>query len=174
MQYVGEIRLFPYNFEPAGWAACDGRLVPISENDTLFNLIGTTYGGDGDTTFALPDFRGRVPVHMGQGPGLSAYVLGEKGGVEAVTLTTQQIPQHNHVIAATTAAATTSTPGPGVLPAAVSGDTFNVSTTTGNNAAPMLANSVGIGGGSQPHDNIMPTLAMTYCISLYAIFPSQN
>src|SRR5215213_7415071 len=101
--YIGEIRMFGGNFPPSGWAFCDGQLLPISENDALFNLIGTTYGGDGESTFALPDLRGRTPVHTGTGPGLSPYTMGEGGGVESVTLTTQQIPTHNHQWMASTA-----------------------------------------------------------------------
>ncbi|GAB2511929.1 phage tail protein [Lysobacter humi (ex Lee et al. 2017)] len=171
--YIGEIRLLAFNFDPAGWAACDGRLLPISEHDALFTLLGTTFGGDGQETFALPDLRGRVPVHMGQGPGLSARVLGELGGVEAVTLTSQQIPAHSHALLATTAGATSTSPA-GRMPAAVSGDTFYVTTPTGNTAALMSAQALAAGGGSQPHENCMPTLTMQYCISLYGIYPQQN
>lgn len=172
--YLGEIRLFPYNFEPYAWMRCDGRLLPIAENDALYALLGTTYGGDGITTFGLPDLGGRVPVHCFQGPGLSNYVLGQKGGTESVTLTTQQIPAHTHTMVATTAAATATTPGPGLLPGAVSGDTFYVNTTSGNNVAAMSPQSLLPSGGNQPHENTMPTIAMTYCIAIYGIFPSQN
>lgn len=172
--YVGEIRLLAFSFDPAGWMECAGQLLPISENETLFTLIGTMYGGDGESTFALPDLRGRIPVHAGTGPGLSTYVLGELGGVEMVTLTQQQIPQHSHSPAATTAAATTTMPGPTLVPAAVAGDNFYVNTITGNTAAPMSAYAIAPAGGSQPHDNMMPTLAMRYCISLFGIFPQQN
>lgn len=171
--YIGEIRLLGFSFEPVGWAACDGRLLPISEYDTLFNLIGTTYGGDGESTFALPDMRGRVPVHQGQGPGLSSYVIGQTGGVEAVTLTTSQIPSHTHSVQATTAAATSLSPA-GMMPASVSGDTFYVTTTTGNNAAVMAPQMLAASGGNQPHDNTMPTLVLQYCISLFGIYPSQT
>src|SRR5258705_2529417 len=108
--FVGEIRIFAGSFAPAGWAFCNGALIPISENETLFNLIGTTYGGDGESTFALPDLQGRIPIHQGQGPGFSNYLIGERAGVEEVTLTTQQIPLDNHSLLASTAAATSSRP----------------------------------------------------------------
>src|SRR3954447_19768884 len=109
--YVGEIRMFAGNFAPAGWAMCAGQLMPISENDALFNLIGTTYGGDGQSTFGLPDLQGRAPLHMGQGSGLSSYVIGQNGGVESVTLTTQQMPTHNHAAQVSTNPASASSPG---------------------------------------------------------------
>lgn len=172
--FVGEIRLFAFNFEPAGWAACDGQLLPISENDTLFQLIGTTYGGDGQSTFALPDLRGRLPIHMGQGAGLGNRLLAETGGVETVTLTSSQIPSHTHTLIATAAAATAVTPGSNLLPGAVSGDTFYVNNTAGNTMAPMSSQMLGPSGGSQPHDNMMPTLVARYCMSLFGIFPSPN
>ena len=172
--FIGEIRLLAFNFAPAGWATCDGQLMPISENDALFNLIGTTYGGDGQSTFALPDLRGRLPIHMGQGAGLSNHVLAETGGVEAVTLTSSQIPTHNHTLIATTAAATSVTPGSNLLPGAVSGDTFYVNNTAGNTMAPLSVQMIGASGGSQPHDNTMPTLVAQYCMSLFGIFPSPN
>src|SRR3712207_483459 len=108
--YIGEIRMFGGNFAPVGWAFCEGQTLPISENDALFTLIGTTYGGDGEETFNLPDLQGRIPVHQGTGPGLSSYVIGEAAGVESVTLTTQQIPVHNHAFIASTATGTQNTP----------------------------------------------------------------
>lgn len=172
--YLGEIRLFPYNFAPRGWTECAGQLLDIAMNDALYALIGTTYGGDGVTTFGMPDLRGRAPIHQGQGFGLTNRVLGERAGTETVTLTVAQVPAHNHPIYASTAAATATTPGPGLLPAAVSGDTFYVNTLAGNNAAPMSAQSTTPAGGSQPHDNTMPTLAATWCIAVEGIFPSQN
>jgi microcystin-dependent protein len=172
--YVGEIRLFGCNFAPAGWAFCAGQLMSIAENETLFTLIGTTYGGDGVTTFGLPDLRGRVPVHTGQGPGLSNRILGEQSGTETVTLTSNQIPAHNHTAVATTGAATTGTPGPSVIPGAVASQTMYVTDMLG--AMPFNASgaSVGTAGGSQPHENCMPTLTLNYCISLFGIFPPQN
>lgn len=167
--YVGEIRMFGGNFAIAGWAFCDGSLLPISENETLFQLIGTTYGGDGQTTFGLPDLRGRVPIHMGQGPGLQNYVLAQNGGVESVTLTIQQIPIHTHTPAA-------SNTGASDTPA----NNFWANSTTGKpySAAPptiqMNAGTISPTGGSQPHDNMIPFLCVTYIISLFGIFPSPN
>ena len=172
--FIGEIRMFPFNFAPVGWQFCDGSLLPISQFDTLFALIGTTYGGDGQATFAVPDLRGRLPIHQGQGPSLSNYVIGQTAGTESVTVTTQQMPAHTHGLAATTAAATALTPANNLLPAAVSGDTFYTNTITGNTAAPMSAQMLSQAGGSQPHDNTMPTLTVQYCIAYQGIFPSQN
>ena len=169
--FIGEIRLFACNFAPAGWAECAGQLMPISENDALFALIGTTYGGDGQSTFALPDLRGRVPVHQGQGPGLTLRQLGETGGVEMVTLTLQQIPSHTHTVVATTAGASSTTPGNTLLPGTVAGDTFYASTITGNTVAAMSPQSILPAGGSQPHDNMMPTLTAKFCISLFGLYP---
>lgn len=168
--YVGEIRIFAGNFAPNGWAFCNGQLVPISEYETLFNLIGTTYGGDGQETFGLPDLQGRVPVHMGQGSGLSNYVIGQMAGVESVTLTQQQLPNHTHALTATTA------PGTGNSPA---GNTFAQSSTvklytedaTTVNLAPT---SILATGGSQPHDNFQPSLALNFIISFFGVYPSPT
>jgi microcystin-dependent protein len=168
--FVGEIRLFAGNFAPAGWAFCDGSLLPISENDTLFNLIGTTYGGDGQQTFALPDMRGRVPVHQGQGPGLSPRVIGQPGGSEAVTLSAAQLPSHSHALNATTAAANASASITG-LPAAASTTTFSGSAPGGPDLAPQ---ALVASGGSQPHNNVAPFQVVSYIISLFGIFPSPN
>jgi len=171
--YVGEIRMFGGSFAPAGWAFCNGATLPITENETLFQLIGTTYGGDGQATFRLPDLQGRLPMHMGQGPGLSQnYQIGETGGVESVTLSTQQIPAHNHPFLATAdlAAAVTAS---GNLVA-----TTNVSKKVyGASASPttaMAAASIGPTGGSQPHENFQPYLCISFIISLFGIFPTQN
>ncbi len=172
--YLGEIRLFPYNFAPRGWMDCSGQLLSIAMNDALFALVGTTYGGDGITTFALPDLRGRAPIHQGQGPGLTNRVIGERAGTETVMLTNAQVPVHTHPIYASTAAATSTTPGPGLLPAAVSGDTFYVNTLVGNNAAAMSAQATTPVGNSLPHDNTMPSLTARWCIAVEGIFPSQN
>ena len=171
--YVGEIRMFGFSFVPVGWLPCDGSLQSISENETLFALIGTIYGGDGVTTFGLPDLRGRVPLHQGQGPGLGVRVVGQMAGTETVTLLQNQLPAHTHGLGATTAAATSMSPA-NALPAAVSGDTFYVSTTTGNNAVPMAPQMLLPTGGTQPHENTMPTLAVQYCISAFGIFPQTN
>ncbi len=173
--YIGEIRMFGFGTRgaPNGWQACDGSLLPISEYDALFALIGTTDGGDGRTTFAVPDLRGRVPIHQGTGPGLSTYVIGQRAGTETVTVLQTQMPAHTHTLVATSGAATALTPGTSVLPGAVSGDNFYVNTITGNNAAAMSPQMVGMAGGSQPHENCMPTLTVQYCIATQGIFPSQ-
>jgi microcystin-dependent protein len=163
--YVGEIRLFAGNFAPAGWQLCEGQLLSISENETLFQLIGTTYGGDGQSTFALPDMRGRIPVHQGNG-----FILAETGGAEEVTLTMNQIPAHNHPVLATAGAGGSSSPQNNLL-----------ATTVGNVYFPgpggqsfMNANSVSSIGGSQPHNNLQPYVCVNYIISLFGIFPSPT
>src|SRR5467141_483288 len=162
--YVGEIRMFGGNFAPAGWMFCEGQLLPISENDTLFNLIGTTYGGDGQTTFALPDLRGRLPVHTGQG-----HVLAELGGTEEVTLTATQLPVHTHPLMA--APGTAVDPNPlGKVPAQTRATDLYVA----DPPDVLLAGStVPSRGGSQPHTNVMPFLCVSFIISLFGIFPSQ-
>ena len=165
--YMGEIRLFAGSFAPAGWAFCAGQLMPISENDALFNLIGTTYGGDGQETFGLPDLQGRVPIHQGSLAGRT-FTIGEKAGVESVTLTLQQIPIHNHLIQV---AGTK-----GDLPNAqgnLLGDASGTLTPyhPGGGALAMNANSLVPQGGSQPHENLQPYLAISYIISLFGIFP---
>jgi len=169
--YVGEIRMFGGSFPPNGWAFCDGQLLPISENEMLFNLIGTTYGGDGQETFALPNLQGRVPVHAGQGPGLGqSYQLGEMAGVEAVTLTTQTVPSHNHAFIASTDAADSAN-----VAGNVAGTTPQLQWLYAAQAnAPFNAQSITPVGGSQPHDNMMPFLAVSFIISLFGVFPSQN
>lgn len=171
--FIGEIRMFGFGRTPLGWQACDGSLLSISENDALFALIGTTYGGDGQNTFAVPDLRGRLPIHQGQGPGLSTYVIGQVAGTENVTLLASQIPAHTHSLSAATTASTAITPGAAVLPGAVSGDSFYVNTTAGNTAAPMSPQMLGNAGGTQPHENCMPTLTVQYCIATQGIFPQQ-
>jgi len=172
--FVGEIRMFGGSFAPAGWAFCSGQLMPIAENDTLFTLIGTTYGGDGQETFGIPDLQGRIPIHVGQGPGLpTTYQLGEKAGVESVTLTTNQIPAHDHLFLATSNAANQASPASGLFGTASTGNNLYFPT----NAAPpglMATSFLGITGGSQPHDNMMRFLAVSFIISLFGIFPTQN
>lgn len=172
--YVGEIRMFGFGRAPNGWFLCDGSLQPISEYEVLYTLIGTIYGGDGQSTFAVPDLRGRVPVHQGTGPGLSNYVIGQMSGTESVTLTQGQLPQHNHPLMATTAASTTGTVGNAVVPATVAGDTMYVTNITDAVAAVMSPLATTAIGGNQPHDNLMPTLAVQYCIAWAGIFPSQS
>jgi microcystin-dependent protein len=163
--YIGEIRMFAGNFAPVGWMFCEGQLLPISENDTLFVVIGTTYGGDGQETFALPDLRGRVPIHEG-----NSHIRGESGGVESVTLTTQQIPSHNHPVLANSAVGTQSSPA---------GNYFSASGVQ-LYAEPAVAAPVGMNnkmvqptGGSQPHDNFAPYLCVNFIISLFGLFPAQ-
>ncbi|WP_005035779.1 phage tail protein [Holophaga foetida] len=161
--YVGEIRIFAGNFAPAGWMFCEGQLLPISEYETLFNLIGTTYGGDGQSTFALPDLRGRLPLHFGNG-----FTLAETGGTETVTLTTPQIPAHSHTLLATDARGGLSSPTDHRLAASPI-----YSDGTGNTFS-MDARSVTSIGGSQPHSNFQPYLCVDFIISLFGIFPSQT
>lgn len=172
--YVGEIRLFPYNFAPNGWLDCSGQLLPIAENEVLFQLIGTTYGGDGQETFALPDLRARIPVHFGTGNSGITYQVGQMGGTESVTLTAMQIPSHTHTAVATSNAATTGAPGNTVIPGAVSNQTQFVTDVAGGRAFTSAPAAVGPSGGSQPHENCMPTLVGRYCISLFGIFPSPT
>ncbi len=172
--YIGEIRMFGFGRTPSGWQACNGALLAISEFDALFSLIGTTYGGDGQTTFAVPDLRGRLPIHQGQGPGLSAYVIGQKAGAEQVTVLSSQMPAHTHALVASTGGASTVTPGPGLLPGSVSGETFYVTDIAGATPLPMSAQSTSTVGGSQPHENTMPTLTVQFCMALFGIYPSQS
>lgn len=171
--YVGEIRLLPYSFAPAGWLDCDGSLQSISNYQLLYTLLGTLYGGDGQTTFGLPDLRGRVPLHMGTGQGLTPRTLGELGGTETVTLTPGQMPAHSHPYAATSATAGSSTPGPGVQLGAVSSDPVYTGDITGLGSADLAASMIAASGGSQPHDNTMPTLTVRFCIATDGVFPSQ-
>ena len=163
--YVGEIRMFAGNFAPAGWMFCEGQLLPISEYETLFQLIGTTYGGDGESTFALPDLRGRIPLHFGNG-----FTLAETGGAEEITLTVSQIPAHSHPLLATTTTATDQPPAGDVLAqASLFFPYINI-----NPSAAMAAASIGSVGGSQPHNNFQPYLCVDFIISLFGIFPSQT
>lgn len=173
--YIGEIRMFAFGTRgaPNGWQSCDGSLLAIAEYDALFALIGTTYGGDGQTNFAVPDLRGRLPIHQGQGPGLSNYVIGQRAGTETVNVLPTQMPAHTHTVAVTSAAATTGAPGNTVLPGAVSGQTMYLTTTAGATPFTQSAQTVSLAGGSQPHENCMPTLVVQYCIATQGIFPSQ-
>lgn len=168
--FVGEIRMFGGNFAPAGWMFCQGQLLPISENETLFQLIGTTYGGDGQTTFALPDLQGRVPIHVGTGTDGVTYTLAEMLGVETVTLTTQQIPSHTHSMNASTAVGTLSDPTNNVTSESPSIKLYSAAVP----GTPLNANAVLPTGGSQPHDNTQPFLCISFIISLFGIFPSPT
>jgi microcystin-dependent protein len=162
--YVGEIRMFAGNFPPAGWAFCEGQLMPISENDVLFTLIGTTYGGDGQETFALPNLAGRLPMHQG-----NLHTIGEMAGVESVTLTTSQIPQHTHVLSATTDPGSSTNPDNKVPANSQSAQLYieDVASTP-------VPSQISPAGGSQPHDNLQPFLAVRFIISLFGVFPSQT
>ena len=172
--FVGEIRMFGFSRTPNGWQACDGSLLSIAEYEVLFTLIGTTYGGDGQNTFAVPDLRGRLPIHQGQGPGLSSYVIGQVSGTETVTLNTLQMPAHTHTVLATTAAATTGNITNAIIPGAVSGETMYATDITGGAPFTVAPVSVTAAGGSQPHENTMPTLTVQYCIAWAGIYPSQS
>ena len=164
--FLGQIVLFPYNFAPRGWAFCNGQILPISQNDALYALVGTTFGGDGQNTFALPDLRGRVPISAGQGPGLSNRVLGQVGGLESATLTAAQLPSHGHTVGASTAAATAASPAGGV-PAAKGSYEASANAT-------MLPGLLGSAGGNQPFGVVQPALSLNFCIALEGIFPSRN
>ena len=171
--WLGEIALVPYNFAPRGWAFCDGQILPIAQNTALFALLGTTYGGNGQTTFALPDLRGRVPMHTGggQGPGLSAYSLGEQGGVENVVLIQGQMPVHNHLENVSSANGTSDNPSNAILARNASGVPQY---GTGAPNAAMAAGAIANAGGGQPHENRPPFLGLNYIIALEGIFPSRN
>ncbi len=163
--YVGEIRMFAGNFAPAGWMFCEGQLLPISENETLFQLIGTTYGGDGESTFALPDLRGRIPIHQGNG-----FILAETGGAEEITLTVSQIAAHSHPLLASTGPGTASTPI-GNLTAESASISLYIEDAPSQNMNPAVVSPV---GGSQPHTNFQPYLCVDFIISLFGIFPSPT
>lgn len=173
--YLGELRPFAGNFAPRGWALCNGALLSIAQETALFALLGTTYGGDGVTTFGLPDLRGRVALSQGQGPGLTNRVLGEKSGTETVTITVSTMPAHTHTVIATSAAATSPQPSGLVPGAGVNGGLFYLNSGAASPVdAPPVATAVTQTGGSQPHENMMPVLAINYIIALVGIFPSQN
>ena len=165
--YVGEILLVPYNFAPHGWAFCHGQLMSISQNTALFSLLGTFYGGDGKTNFALPDLQGRSPIGMGQGPGLQDYFIGQSGGEETVTLTLNQIPQHHHSVYGSKNTATTASPANAVW---ATETRLNIYSSGGGTT--MAPSSVS--GGNQPHDNMSPYLTLNYVIALQGIYPSRN
>ena len=171
--FIGEIRMFGGNFAPNGWAFCDGQLLPISENETLFQLIGTTYGGDGQSTFGLPDLRGRIPIHQGQGPGLSNRTLSEQLGSETTTLTVNQIPPHNHSIPGSPSVGNSTGVSNSTIAAGTLGRVYT-SDNTPANLGEMNAGTIVNAGSSQPHDNMMPYLCINFIISLFGIFPTQN
>jgi microcystin-dependent protein len=164
--FLGAIILVPYNFAPRGYAFCQGQILSIAQNTALFSLLGTTYGGNGQTTFALPDLRGRVPLSAGQGPGLSNYTLGQSAGTEAVSLTVNEMPTHNHLVSASLTDPSSQKPQDGYL---ADGNAYAASANT-----TMGVQSVQNAGGSQPHQNLPPYLTLNYCIALQGIFPSRN
>ncbi len=167
---IGEIQMFAGNFPPRNWAFCDGQLLAISANTALFSLLGTTYGGDGRTTFALPDLRGRVPIHEGQGPGLSNYLIGQRGGLENVTLNANELPSHTHTANGNTANGSTPNPQNNTWAAQPSLLQYSPPGT----AAAMKSTAIENTGGSQPHNNIIPFQAVNYVIALFGIYPSRN
>ena len=163
--YIGEIRMFAGNFAPVGWMFCEGQLLPISENEALFQLIGTTYGGDGESTFALPDLRGRLPIHQGNG-----FILAETGGAEEITLTVNQIPAHTHPLLCSSGSASAQDPGNAVSAVSTAQAYFNAP----DNPTNMSPQSIGPVGGSQPHTNFQPYLCIDFIISLFGLFPSPS
>jgi microcystin-dependent protein len=167
--FLGEIRIMPYNFAPQGWAFCDGQVLAISQFTALFSLLGTTYGGNGTSNFALPDLRGRVAISSGQGPGLSPYNIGQVGGVENVTLTSNTMPQHSHQVVANNG------PGDATRPAgAVPARTGTSNYASAPDGTAMNAGMLSAAGGGQPHSNLQPYLVLNFCIAMQGIFPSRN
>lgn len=169
-QFLAEIRIVPFNFPPKGWAFCNGQLMPLSQNTALFSLLGTVYGGDGKSTFALPDLQGRVPIQPGQGPGLDLYGLGQSGGSASVTLLESEIPAHNHTLMATPFEAEDNDP-PGLVPAAIVGG--RLYDTSSTNQVQMSPNSLSPAGGSLPHNNLQPYLVLNFIIALQGIYPQR-
>ncbi len=163
--YVGEIRMFGGNFAPAGWIFCEGQLLPISENEALFQLIGTTFGGDGQETFGIPDLRGRIPIHQGSG-----FQLGETGGAEEITLTVNQIPQHTHPLLASAALGSATAPANNMLAGSGSIDMYRETSPS----VGLVPSAIGPAGGSQPHTNFQPYLCVNFILSLFGIFPSPT
>lgn len=165
--FVAEIRIVPSNFAPSGWAFCDGQLLPIAQNTALFSLLGTTYGGNGTSTFALPDLQGRAPMHPGTGPGLTRRDLGESGGTASVTLLSSEMPAHNHGLGAAASVADTATPGPGTSLARSSGGALYQDSAD----TELATTAVATAGGGQPHNNMQPYLTMNFIIALQGVFP---
>lgn len=170
--FIGQMMIVGFNFAPKGWALCDGQLLPIAQNTALFSLLGTTYGGDGRTTFALPDMRGRSPIEPGRGPGLSIYTWGEEGGTEDVTLTLSQLPVHNHQMSAYNQVGNAFSPSNATWAEDAAATAITYSTEDPN--VPMSMSAIGNTGGSQPHTNIQPYLAMYFCIALVGLYPSRS
>ena len=168
--FVAEIRIFPFNFAPKGWAFCDGQILPLSQNTALFSLLGTTYGGDGKSNFALPDMQGNAPMHPGQGPGLSLHDLGETGGSDTVSLLESEIPSHTHSEIVSQSDATDQTPANGLLAAGVGIGQYAVP-----GALTQLSdNAIAPAGGDQPHNNLQPYLTLSFCIALQGVYPPRT
>lgn len=170
--FLAEIRIFPFNFAPKGWAFCDGQILPLSQNTALFSLLGTTYGGDGKSTFALPNMQGNAPMHPGQGPGLSLHDLGETGGSDTVSLLESEMPAHSHALTAAAAAALVKLPGPTVTLAR--SRNANVYQDTQGNLVNLKSNTIAPAGGDQPHNNMQPYLTLNFCIALQGIYPPRT
>jgi microcystin-dependent protein len=169
--FVAEIRIFPFNFAPKGWAWCNGQLLPLSQNTALFSLLGTTYGGDGKSNFALPDLEGRAPMHPGQGPGLSLHDLGETGGSETVTLLESEIPGHNHAVNGSNGPANLQTPAADRVLGRANG---NIYLDTPANFVALAPEALAPAGGDQPHNNMQPYLTMYFNIALQGVFPPRT
>ncbi|HEY6544599.1 MAG TPA: tail fiber protein [Dokdonella sp.] len=169
--YIGEIRMFGFDFPPRGWATCAGQLLAINQNQALFSLLGTTYGGNGQTTFALPDLRGRAPIHVGHGPGLGSRSLGEQGGTQQHTLLSSELPQHTHLVQVAGAPTTGAPAGDVVLAAPTGSQLFR---SGSGPSAPLAATTAAQTGGNQPHPNMQPYAVVNISIALQGIFPSRN
>jgi microcystin-dependent protein len=172
-QFLGEIRVFGFNFAPTGWARCNGQLLPITQNTALFSLLGTFYGGNGATTFGLPDLQGSVAVNHGQGPGLTLYDLGESGGADTITLQSSEIPAHTHAVRGQTSLGNLPEPAPTRSLARSGGATIYTSNTS-TNLVTMGPQTLAPAGSSLPHDNISPVLVMNFCIAIQGIFPPRS
>jgi microcystin-dependent protein len=170
--FVAEIRIFPFNFPPKGWAFCNGQLLPLSQNTALFALLGTTYGGDGKSTFALPDLQGRAPMHPGQGPGLSLHDLGETGGSETVTLLPSEVPVHTHALRAQSAPADTNLPSGHSLARVIGATPYRE--PAGAPLTAMSPSALSPAGGGAPHNNMMPYLTFYFCIAMQGVFPPRS
>jgi microcystin-dependent protein len=170
--FVAEIRIFGFNFAPKGWAFCNGQLLPLSQNTALFSLLGTTYGGDGKSNFALPNMQGNAPMHPGQGPGLSLHDLGETGGSQTVTLLQSEMPSHTHTFFANAVVGDTNAPSPNVS-LTRSHNATAYQTTTNQSLVQFASNAISPAGGSQPHNNMMPYLTLNFCIALQGVFPPR-